>query len=78
MSNSARNLPSVSRPGLAAPRAVVSTVRAAAFWVAVVLPFLYVPLLVTGLEAGATTTAFLALLVTNVVTLLVGHSHRGN
>lgn len=76
MSNSARDLPSSLPTGTGAvPVSLVSSVQAVAFWVAVVLPFLYLPLLVTGLEGGAITTAFVALLLANVVTLLLGHGH---
>lgn len=76
MSNSARDLASsLPTGGATAPVSLVSSVQATAFWVAVVLPFLYLPLLVTGLEAGATTTAFVALLLANVLALLVGHGH---
>lgn len=63
---------SAVRPG----ENVLSPVRIVAFWVAVTLPFLYLPLLVTGLNDTATTTAFLALLAVNAVALLVGHPHR--
>jgi len=42
----------------------------------VALPFLYVPLLVTGLDSSATTAAFVALLGLNAVALFVGHPHR--
>lgn len=75
MSNSATDLPSLPERGVSAPRSLVSSIRATAFWVAVVLPFLYVPLLVTGLDGGPTTTAFVALLFANVLSLLIGHSH---
>ena len=75
MSNSARDLPSLPGRSVTAPRSLVSSIRATAFWVAVVLPFLYLPLLLTGLDGGATTTAFVALLLANVFALLVGHSH---
>ena len=56
----------------------VSAVRGFAFWTAVALPFLYLPLLLTGLNTGATRVAFVALVVCNAVALLVGHSHRGD
>jgi len=47
-----------------------------AFWSAVALPFLHLPLLlVTGLSSQATSTAFLVLLTLNVVALLIGHPH---
>ncbi|MEF8851443.1 MAG: hypothetical protein V5A44_06985 [Haloarculaceae archaeon] len=55
---------------------VVAPVTAAAFWSAVALPFLHLPLLLlTGLSSQSTTTAFLALVALNVVTLLVGHPY---
>ncbi|MFB6184308.1 MAG: hypothetical protein ABEI96_07115 [Haloarculaceae archaeon] len=58
---------------LRAPVVVVS------FWLAVALPFLYVPLLfATGLQTPTETAAFVALLLANVVTLLVGHSYNRN
>ncbi|GCF14832.1 hypothetical protein Harman_27670 [Haloarcula mannanilytica] len=55
---------------------LVSAVRGIAFWTAIALPFLYLPLLITGLNSGATRIAFVALVVCNAVALLVGHSHR--
>lgn len=51
-------------------------VRVASFWTAIVLPFLYVPLLVTGLSDAAETLTFLGLLVLNLLALYVGHSYR--
>ncbi|GAB3033817.1 hypothetical protein [Natronobiforma cellulositropha] len=57
-----------------APR-VAGPVRVAGFWSAIVLPFLYVPLLATGLSSAAETLAFLGLLALNVLALYVGHSH---
>ena len=47
------------------------------FWMAIALPFLYVPLLVeTQLQTSAEAATFIALLGLNVLALLVGHSHR--
>ena len=63
-------VPSVGQ-SLAAP------LRRLAFWMAVALPFLYVPLLLSGLESSAVRTAFAVLVGANVVALLVGHSHGG-
>lgn len=54
---------------------VVRPVHAVAFWIAVVLPFLYVPLLASGLSEPATMNAFFGLLAANAVALLVGHPH---
>ncbi len=44
------------------------------FWMAVALPFLYVPLLLDGL-AGAELTIFLSLLACHVLALFAGHSY---
>lgn len=60
------SLPSVST-------LVVRPIRRLAFWSAIVLPFMHVSLLVSGLESRSTTLAFVALLVLNVVTVYVGH-----
>jgi len=62
----------VVRPG----ENVLSPVRVLSFWVAVALPFLYLPLLASGLDSSSVTIAFLALLAANAVTLFVGHPHR--
>jgi len=56
---------------------VVSAVRGVAFWTAIALPFLYVPLLVSGLNTGSTRAAFVALVACNAVALYVGHTYRG-
>lgn len=54
---------------------VLPPVRFVGFWTAVILPFVYVPLLFTGLE-GATMTAFLALIVAHVVSLVLGKPYN--
>ena len=53
-------------------------VRGAAFWAAVALPFLHIPLLVTGLQSSTTLVAFVALVALNVGALLVGHPYRAD
>lgn len=55
---------------------IFAPVRVLSFWAAVALPFLYLPLLLTGLENSAVTAAFLTLLLTNAVALFVGHPYR--
>lgn len=55
--------------------AVASPVRRIAFWIAVVLPFLYIPLLSTGLSSRNTMVVFGLLVTCNVAALLVGHRH---
>lgn len=53
---------------------IADTGRAAAFWTATGLPFVYVPLLATG-TAVDYPLAIGALLALNAVTLLFGHGH---
>jgi len=53
-----------------------SPVRTVGFWSAVSLPFLHVPLLLTGLDSTADALAFGALLALNLCALLVGHGHE--
>jgi hypothetical protein len=65
-------LPSLSRYG-AGLKTGVSTV---AFWTAVVLPFLHVPLLLTGLEQASVQLSFVALVALNVVAVLLGQPHN--
>lgn len=52
--------------------------RAIAFWTAVALPFLHVPLLASGLEASSEWYAFLTLLALNAAALYVGHGYGTN
>lgn len=51
-------------------------VRAVGFWLAVAIPFLYLPLLVGGFAGSGEVQAFLALLGVNLVGLVVGHGYR--
>lgn len=55
---------------------VVGTVRTVAFWTAVALPFLYIPLLVSRETGADVLLPLAALVVVNVVALVVGHGHR--
>lgn len=82
MSQTNPSLPESALPD-AAPVSVLNRVGArvrapletAAFWAAVVLPVVYLPLLATGLE-GQTMVAFVGLLALNALSLVLGHSHR--
>ncbi|MFB6129544.1 MAG: hypothetical protein ABEJ28_01835 [Salinigranum sp.] len=53
---------------------VTGPLRFVAFWAAVALPFLYLPLLFGGLE-GDQTSVFLGLLALNAFALVVGHGY---
>lgn len=71
-SNGAR----LRRPTFEMLRAVVlPPVRALAFWTAIALPLLYVPVLTTDV-VWEHPLALLALFLLNGAALLVGHEHR--
>lgn len=53
---------------------VTYPIRFVAFWLAVALPFLYLPLLYGGLQGGQT-TVFGSLVALNTLSLLLGHDH---
>jgi predicted thioesterase len=55
-------------------RLLATPLRFVGFWAAVVMPFLYLPLLLGGLAAGET-TVFVGLLLVHVAALVVGHEH---
>jgi len=55
---------------------LTAAIRATCFWLAIALPFLYVPLLIAGVETRPEGLALLVLLALNALSLLVGHSHR--
>jgi hypothetical protein len=70
------DLSTVRESGSALGTGLLRPVTGVAFWAAIALPFLHVPLLLTtGLSTPGTATAFLALLALNVVALLVGHPY---
>lgn len=51
-------------------------IEAAFFWGAIVLPFLHVPLLLTGLSSTAELISFGVLVALNAVAIVVGHSYH--
>ncbi|MFW5956563.1 MAG: hypothetical protein ACOCQY_04085 [Halorhabdus sp.] len=55
---------------------LLEPVRGVAFWAAIALPFIQLPLLLSGLQRPATLLAFLGLLALNVFALYVGHAYR--
>ena len=54
---------------------LLSPVRAAAFWLAVLMPLTYLPLLASG-QIAERPTAFVLLVTLNAVAFVLGHSHR--
>ncbi len=51
-------------------------IEAIAFWTAIALPFLYVPLLFMGLESTGELAVFFGLVALNGVAFIVGHRHN--
>lgn len=65
-------LPSLSRYGAGLKTGITSV----AFWTAIILPFLHVPLLLSGLQRSSVQLAFVTLVALNVVAVLLGQPHR--
>lgn len=57
---------------------LIRPIEAIAFWTAVVLPFLYIPLLIVGLESTAELATFLVLVGLNIVAFVIGHPHNSS
>ena len=65
---------SVSR--LNVSRLFVRPIKRIAFWSAIVLPFMHLSLLATGLDSSSMVLAFVALLGLNVVALYLGQPYE--
>ena len=65
-------LPSLSRYGTGLKAGVTSV----AFWSAIVLPFLHLPLLATGLKSTSVSIAFASLIALNLLAAVIGQFHR--
>lgn len=65
----------VMRPSKPA-ETVPPVVRAVAFWAAILLPLLYLPLFATGLDTRVENLALIALLAVNAAMILLGHQHE--
>lgn len=51
-------------------------VRAAGFWLAILLPFVYVPVVVMGATLPVEPSLIVAAVVGNLLALLIGHGHE--
>jgi hypothetical protein len=56
-------------------QSLLAPVRKGSFWLAVVLPFVHLPLLASGLGSADGAGAFLVLLALNALALVAGHGH---
>ena len=54
---------------------IPATIRASAFWLAVVLPFASLGVLLNGLGSTVSYVIFISLLAANVTALVVGHGY---
>lgn len=61
---------------LFAARTLTAPLSALAFWLAIALPALYLPLFVTGLESTSELLIFLGLFALHLLALFGGRSHR--
>ncbi|GAB3017467.1 hypothetical protein [Natronobiforma cellulositropha] len=52
-----------------------STVTTVGFWVATLLPFVYLPVFVTGIDTATRGLLFVGFVVVSVVALVVGHEY---
>lgn len=59
-------------------RGFVTVVRGIAFWMAALLPLVYVPLLFVDLAMAGIPIGMEAMLGLHVVALVVGHDYRGS
>lgn len=55
---------------------IVHVVEQLAFYIAIMLPFVYVPLLLIGIDEPAHQLLFITLVALNVVVLIIGHSYN--
>ena len=58
--------------------ALLRPLQAIAFWAAVVMPFVYLPLFVTGIETASEGIALAGLIGLHVVALVVGRRYRAD
>jgi hypothetical protein len=66
------------RPGRSLRRSgrkLRGALTAVSFWLAVSLPFLYLPVLFTGIETRAEAVALATLMLTHVAVLSIGHGY---
>lgn len=54
----------------------MDTVRFVSFWLAIWMPMLYVPFLLSGIDTSSELLTFLVLLVLHLFVLFVGRSHQ--
>ncbi|OAQ52650.1 hypothetical protein HTG_10005 [Natrinema mahii] len=54
------------------------SVTAAGFWLGTLLPIVYVPVIVAGIDSVGRLTMFLGLIAVHALALVVGHDYSGS
>jgi hypothetical protein len=54
---------------------LISFVKSIAFWIAVIIPFTYLPVLAMEAFIPMQSGVFISLIITNIISLLVGHNY---
>ena len=62
--------------GFLSIRTLTAPFSALAFWAAIALPALYLPMFLTGLDSGNELLVFLGLFALHLVALFAGRTHR--
>ena len=57
---------------------VFRPIEAIAFWAAVAMPFVYLPLLITGIDTTSEGIALVALIALHALALIVGRRYRAD
>lgn len=78
MSIPSTTVPDVLPQDVSSVAVLLKPVEAAGFWAAIALPFLYIPLLATGVEEQSSQFAALLLIGLHVAALVVGRRHRAS
>jgi len=61
--------------GLSVPSLLAQPLKQLSFWASILLPFMHLSLLATGLDSRSMTVAFIGLVALNVCTLWIGHTY---
>ncbi|QCS43653.1 hypothetical protein [Natrinema versiforme] len=55
-----------------------SSVTAAGFWLGTLLPIVYLPVIVAGIDSMSRLSLFVALLAVHALALVIGHDYSGS
>ncbi|ELY93570.1 hypothetical protein C482_19269 [Natrialba chahannaoensis JCM 10990] len=55
-----------------------STVTMISFWLGTLLPLVYFPVFLTGIDSMSRFSLFLALIAVNILALIIGHNYQNS